>query len=447
MGKLTFDTIRKDNLLLYEYVRGSTAYGTSLNSLSDKEKEANDVNATSDIDTSGVFIMPKEHLYGLGFDYQDVIADEKNDNVWNEIGKWMNLLCNSNPNVLESLWIPSRCILFENDLIKEIKGNRDLFLSKKIYDTFLGYARSQIIKMRGLNKAIVNPVNEKLSPLDFVYTFYKQGSTKIVNWLEYRGLKQRYCGLVNIPNMHNTYGLYYDFGTHIEVEYGGKDKFLDTINENRDAYLKIIQDYYDNKILPKDIEPIILFLMQLELYVAPSFYALSYERFKKELDKLVCYGFRGILNVDETSNELRLANVPFEAKPMCYVCYNQFGYNKHCGDYKRWNDWKRDRNPERYKLNLKQNYDLKNCYHMFRLIHMSQEILSGQGVFIDRTDIDRDFLIKVRLGKFEYDEIKEILEHDMALVEKAYNETKLKDDIDVNDVNQLLIDIRKKYYN
>lgn len=408
--KNNFQDVREHNRLLYEYIRGSVAYGTAFDNME---------NVQSDIDTSGVFFAPQNELLGFNSNYTERIADEKNDNVWFEIGKWFELLCNSNPNIIESLWIPQRCILFETDIIKEIKENRDIFLSKKVYETFGGYAKSQIKKARGLNKAIVNPVYERLTPLDFIYTFYKQGSTKIENWLEYRGLKQRYCGLVNIPNMHEVYGLYYDFGTHIEVEYGNKENFYSAIEKHQvdEIFLKTLFDYFNISLFD-----------DIRKYDIP------------------CYGFRGILNKDETSNELRLANIPKEAKPLCHVAYNVYGYTKHCADYKRYTEWVKNRNPNRYEINKKNTYDVKNMYHMFRLINMCTEILNGEGVNIDRTDIDRDFLMKIRKGEFEYDEIMNLLEIQNENMLKAYQNTKLPDDINQNEINQMLIDVRKKIY-
>lgn len=408
--KNNFQDVRKSNRLLYEYIRGSVAYGTAFDNME---------NVQSDVDTSGVFFVPQNELWGFNSNYIERIADEKNDNVWFEIGKWFELLCNSNPNIIESLWIPQRCILFENDIIKEIKENRNMFLSKKVYETFGGYAKSQIKKARGLNKAIVNPVYERLTPLDFVYTFYKQGSTKIENWLEYRGLKQRYCGLVNIPNMHEVYGLYYDFGTHIEVEFGNKENFYNAIEKHQinEMFLKTLFDYFNISLFD-----------DIRKYDIP------------------CYGFRGILNVNETSNELRLANIPKDAKPLCHIAYNIYGYTKHCSDYKRYTDWVKNRNPNRYEINKKNTYDVKNMYHMFRLINMCTEILNGDGVNIDRTNIDRDFLMKIRRGEFEYDEIMNLLEIQNENMMKAYQNTKLPDDINQNEINQMLIDVRKKIY-
>lgn len=450
MNKCSFDDIRKKNLLLYEYIRGSEAYGTSLSNLSEEDKKLNNLNAVSDIDTSGVFIAPLEQILGLGNDYQDSIADERNDNVWNELGKWFTLLCNSNPNILESLWIPQRCILYETDIIKEIKVNRDKFLSKKIYETFSGYARSQSKKMVGLNKAIVNPVKEHLSPLDFVYTFYEQGSTKINNWLEHRGLKQRYCGLVNIPNMHNMYGLYYDYMTHIEVEYGGREKFLKEIQDNWEVYENDLMRFKYGKVKAIDVEPKLLFFNSLEKWIGEDCFELHSNEVNQDFldayENKQCLGFRGIINVEENSNQLRLANVPFGELPLCQVSYNEFGYNKHCGDYKRWHTWLNNRNQDRYKLNLKQNYDLKNAYHMMRLINMSIEILNGDGVFIDRTDIDRDLLIDIRLGKIEYEDFMKMIDERSKLAEEAFKNSKLQENINTEEINDLLIFIRKKHY-
>ena len=122
---------------------------------------------TSDIDTALVFIEPNEQLLGLGLDYQEQISDEKNDNVGYSLKKYMNMLLTSNPTALESLFIPDRCILYEHPIMTEIKKHRDKFITKACFKPFLGYAYQQIIKCRGLNKKIVNPVTERKEPLDF----------------------------------------------------------------------------------------------------------------------------------------------------------------------------------------------------------------------------------------------------------------------------------------
>ena len=91
--KYTFENIRKQGLLLYEYVRGSQAYGLSL--------------PTSDEDTGGVFIMQHNDLLGLPSNIIDQVNDEKNDNVWYEIGKYVEYL----PKLIQICW--SHC-LYQN---------------------------------------------------------------------------------------------------------------------------------------------------------------------------------------------------------------------------------------------------------------------------------------------------------------------------------------------
>ena len=169
MNKLSFEEVREKNLLLYEFIKGSVSQ--HLNT----EK--------SDTDTGGVFLEPIEQLMGLGIDFQNEISDEKQDTKWYGLTKYMNLLSVANPLALESLFVEDDMILYMHPIFKEIRDNRHFFITKKCFDSFFGYARSQIKKCRGLNKKIVNPVYERLTPLDFTYTFYKQGSTCIKNWL------------------------------------------------------------------------------------------------------------------------------------------------------------------------------------------------------------------------------------------------------------------------
>jgi len=203
MEKDTFEKIRKEGRLLYEYVRGSQAHGLATE--------------TSDVDTGGVYIASfKKFCAG---DVEETIADEKNDNSWFELGKFMELIAKSNPNALEALFVPNKCVLYESLLFKIIKERRYEFLSKECLSSFGGYAIAQIKRARGLNKMIHMPNDmERKTPLDFCFVPKDQGSTKLVDWLRNAGLEQDKCGLSKLPNMPGMYGVYYDasgtFGYH-----------------------------------------------------------------------------------------------------------------------------------------------------------------------------------------------------------------------------------------
>ena len=64
------------------------------------------------------------------------------------IVKYFQLMMENNPNMLDSLFVPSDCVLYEDNIGKLVRENRRLFLSKKSYHTFIGYAWAQHKKMR-----------------------------------------------------------------------------------------------------------------------------------------------------------------------------------------------------------------------------------------------------------------------------------------------------------
>lgn len=440
MKKYTFENIINDNLLIYSYIRGSYSHGL--------QKE----DGSSDVDTASVFIEPNEWVLGLGLDVQEQIQDERGDNVWYSLKKFMNMLLSSNPTVLESLFIPERCVLYEHPIMTEIKKHRDKFITKACFKPFLGYAYEQIKKARGLHKLFVNPVDTKKEPLDFVYTFYNQGSSNIKNWLEYRGLKQQYCGLVNIPNMHDVYGCYYDWGNFFLNE-GIDDESLCDAFRGTDVYDDAWK--YELKDIVAEIkekgETDILLgrykfkqISNMVKFICDFYHIEGVTELCEWYNKQKPIGYKGMVGEDGMSNELRLSSVSKGEKPICWVSYNQMGYSKSLLDYKRYQEWLINRNPERYKENKGKQFDRKNVAHAVRLMHMGLEIAKGEGFNVDRTDIDRDFIMNIRLGNTSYDEIITYLESKKGEMEEAMKTSTLPDAIDVDFVNDMLIDIRKQ---
>jgi hypothetical protein len=238
---LTINDLKTKNLLLFEGISGSKAYGLSL--------------PTSDTDIKGVFVLPQDSFYGL--DYVPQVNDAKNDEVYYELGRFVELLYKNNPNILELLNTPKDCVLYEHPLFKKL--DPALFLSKQCKDTFAGYAMSQIKKARGLNKKIMNPMDKKRKGvLEFCYVQYAQGAISLNPWLAKQHFVQEYCGLVNIPHMKDIYGLYYDANQQYNFQGITRPKTVDTIvlssipkeakqvailYFNKDGYKKYCKDY------------------------------------------------------------------------------------------------------------------------------------------------------------------------------------------------------------
>lgn len=405
--KDNFKTVRDDGRLLYEYIRGSHLYGLN--------------NEDSDVDTSGVFILKKEVLLGLGMDFQELIADSRNDTTWYEIGKFMSMLTTSNPSVIESLFVPEDKVLTKpHPALEPLFANRNEFITKQCFKPFVSYAIEQIRKARGLNKKIVNPVHERLTPFDFAYTFYKQGSTKIKNWLENRGLNKDFCGLVHIPNMHDTYGVYYDWGAHFEANG--------------------IKTYEDFKKRELDYDFAYHFYGFGNVDECEDF--LGGKWFEKNREVL---HYRGMCL--EKATDMRCSSVAKGEKPIVYMVYNESGFKDHCRKFKEYKDWEKNRNPKRYESNLDKNYDSKNMMHCMRLIHMGYEIATGQGIILDRNVAgDRELLMNIRNHKYEYDELIAIADADKVKLAKAIEESTIKEKVDIDTVENVLLEIRYRFY-
>lgn len=403
MNKLTIEDLRKKGWIAYEYRRGSHMYHLNVEG--------------SDEDTGGVFICPQSYLYGLRSNYPEQVSDEKNDTVFYEFGRWIELLLKSNPTALESLFAPKDCIIGEvHPAVQFVLDHKEMFLSKECFKTFYGYAVSQIGKARGLNKKIVNPVEKRLDILDFCYTFKNQGSQPIKEFLAENGLDQKYCGLVNIPNMRDTYGVYYDWAAYFKFENvdwydvsfqsgGAKYPFSDFISE---VNAKAISDRIKNKEF---------------------------------------FGYSGIVHPDELekSNEVRLSSIPKGETPICFMTYNKDAYTCHCRDYREYKEWEEKRNPVRYEGNLGHNYDAKNVMHCMRLVRMAKELAQGKGFNVVR-DWDRQYLLDIRNHKFEYEEVMEQLEKEKAEMEEAIATCTLPEHVDYDAVDKLLIAARSVIY-
>ena len=387
------------NRLAYKYVRGSQLYNTAL------------PNGQSDTDYGGVYIADTDILLGLSANYEPQISDEKHDTTYYELGRWVELLMKANPNALESLFVPEDKIIGDvHPAIQLIIDNRDLFLTKEAIKSTSGYAYSQVKRARGHNKKCVNPVTERKEVLDFCYTFKGQGSQSMREFLAERGLDQKYCGLVNIPNMKDTYGVYYDFAAHAKFE---------------------------NMNFPAKRE--------MELYVMETFGENYYkDSYQKRIKDKEFFGYSGIVHPDGKSNEVRLSSIPRGETPICFMTYNQQGYESHCKRYKEYQEWLENRNEVRYASNGNSNYDRKNMAHTVRLLHMGKELAENKGFNVVRT-WDRDMILDIRNGKYTYEEIMEYVNKTYDEMMKAYDTCTLPETVDKEKVNEILIKARKVY--
>lgn len=349
--------IRENKNIVFSALSGSHAYGLNT--------------PTSDEDYRGIFIATKEEFYGMKTPNQ--ISDEKNDITYYELNRYLDLLYKQNPNIIELLWMPEGCIEKYDPVLDVLFEHRDKLLSRDVRNTFGGYAISQIKKARGLNKKIVNPVDEvRKTPLDFCYVVADNGSTiTLQEFLDDLGITQEHCGLTALNHMRDTYGLF----------------------------------------------------ITLEPSETP---------------------FRGIAFTD--SNELRLSSIPKGYKLQKIVFYSKDAYTRHCKEHKEYWDWVNKRNPHRYEKNIEvgKNYDTKNMMHCIRLLRMAEEMLRDGVVNVRRED--RDYLLDIRNGKYEYNELIEYANNKIALLDELVETSPLPTKVDYDLINKITIKIRDTYY-
>jgi predicted nucleotidyltransferase len=144
---------------IFECITGSNLYGTAT--------------PGSDIDYRGVCLPPLEILLDpfTGFEQKDSGFEEEDKSIYN-LSKFMKLCADSNPNIIELLFIPQKNILFQNNIWEKIVENRQLFLSKKAKYTFSGYAMSQLQAIKTHRKWFIDPPKEKPSRKMFGLTDY-----------------------------------------------------------------------------------------------------------------------------------------------------------------------------------------------------------------------------------------------------------------------------------
>ena len=97
-AEITLEYIRENGLILLEAISGSRAYGTST--------------PESDTDYRGVFILPEDHI--LGTKYTEQVSDSTNDTTFYELKRFLQLVEQNNPNILELLNIPDDCIIYKH---------------------------------------------------------------------------------------------------------------------------------------------------------------------------------------------------------------------------------------------------------------------------------------------------------------------------------------------
>ena len=82
--------------------------------------------------------------------------------------------------------------------------------------------------------------------------------------------------------------------------------------------------------------------------------------------------------------------------------------------------------------------------HTFRLLDMAAEIATEKRIIVKRPN--RDFLLKIRRGEFQYQELVEMAEEKAHRIKELFDKSDLQEKPDRETVNEVLVGMREELF-
>lgn len=172
----------KNYITIYEVISGSRAYGFA--------------NENSDTDIRGVAFPSYKSFFGL---HNFEMAETKDPDMQiYSFKKFVTLALNANPNILELLFIddPS-LILKQTSFSATLKAHRHLFITKKIFTTYMGYAKAQIHKLKAAGNCSPEMSSKRAEGIK-KYGYDIKAATHVARLL-YQGIELALDKTISIP--------------------------------------------------------------------------------------------------------------------------------------------------------------------------------------------------------------------------------------------------------
>lgn len=357
-----------DKRIIFESVVGPRAYGTH--------------NEDSDYDKAGVMIPDISYFFGWkGF--RQYITHEPEDRVIHDIRKALKLFRENNPNMLDLLWIPEKCIIKSTKYWEKILSERSIFLSKRCRHTFSGYAFAQLKRIKSHRKFLLDPKELKPERSDFNLPespIFPSSQLKAI----------LYSIIEILPQEEKS-----NFVYELDVIYG-------------DYVIPLL-----NRYIPSEDRNLAMEWLQIGLKRQVStFLSIGNKYLKEEY-------------IEVAKNELRYYNA--------------------INEWRQFQNWKKHRNKKRAALEEKIGYDGKHASHLVRLIQMGQEILETGKVNVDRIGIDADELKEIRNGLWPFDKVEEYAVNIDKKMGDLYKTSNLPYSPDEEKVQKLCVEVVDSY--
>jgi predicted nucleotidyltransferase len=377
--------------------RGSHAYGMATEQ--------------SDIDFGGIAIAPLDHYLGYFYKFEQfegdfpfsksqlktienfiqrpIGPDEKLDGTVYDIKKFFKLAGDCNPNIIEFLFADDDAIIYSTPVFEKLKENRDLFLSQKANFTFRGYAISQLKRINTHRSWLLNPLEDKPQRKDFGLP---DNSTIPRDQLQ--------AAESLIEKKVNEWKFSYNLDELAES---------DLLDEVRSNVIEIIKDCWKGLASIKNVSCPVDDDFDDSILSKSAGQFLGYDtNFLDILDKERRY--RGALK-----------------------------------NYNSYQNWKRNRNKKRAKMEADFGFDGKHASHLYRLLNMAEEILKYGKVIVKRPD--KDEIMNIRNGGWTYDQLINWANQKEEIIKSIYDnkESPLPKVVNGKKLNELCVELINEF--
>lgn len=363
--------VRQSGSVLLEYLGGSWSYGTAIEGVSDR-------------DLRGVFSLPINSYLSTETpcnevsDQRTTVDKKKNDNIFYTLKRYFELLKGSNPNILESLFLPEDCLITCSPEIQHVIDNRQLFISNACLGSHFGYANQQIKKSRGSNKKVNNPCPKELPK------------------------KSDFCWIVSFIPAKTLW-------THPDVP---KAKYPFRPVKLRDMPWVDLKDYH-----------------------------VSAVEHMQNVYRLYYYGenSKGVFRGDDM---LVCEHIPVEDEFPRFsgvMMYDESEFERALRDWNSYHDWIKNRNENRWidQENGLIDYDRKNMMHCVRLLLSGINIIKHGEPIVRFEGEARQHLMDIRTGFIKYEAIMDEVTKLMRNMEDSLKTTTIQKSIDLKLVENL----------
>jgi len=371
---------RYSGAILATYLVGSRAYGTAT--------------AESDTDYRGVFVLPMRAYVSIREPVAQV-SDERNNTTYYTLKRFFELAATANPNIIEMLFIPDDCVVFESPLMKRLLQSRDMFITKQAYSSHVHYAMSQIKRAKGQNKWINNPQPEILpSEEDFCWLIPMNQSPQRKQ--ETRNKSRN--GAQRNDGMHDNFPL-----RPVPIKQTGMD-----LSECHCAAVEHLANAY-------------------RLY--------HYGKSARGV-------FRGGLIVCES-----IPKDDEQTKCVGMLIYNRAEHERAVRDHGHYWNWRQHRNETRWQSQERgeRDYDAKNMMHTFRLLLSGENILRHGEPLVRFEGEPLQLLRDIRDGRFAYDDLIRMADERFAAFSASLQTSNLPEAVEPERIDTLLHEITEEW--